>query len=203
MNFTTVEKNILYEMISFYGRYGFKNIISGVDNWVLSVDDFGQLVTFRKHFGYSIPSNGAIQKMKKFIDGQKVLEIGAGMGLFAYLLSIEKVDVVATDDYSWGTSSSGYNFMKIEKLSYAQAIARYIDRKILLIIWPPFNDPMAERALDLWKGDKIIYIGEPKTYACATDRFFEILEADYELIETIDIPHIEGLFDKIYFYQRN
>lgn len=79
-----------------------------------------------------------IKEMVKFIGKNKVLEIGAGRGLFAYLLSLENVDIVATDFASW--RRSGFNFMKIEERDYLDSINKYSDRSVLIIIWPPYYD---------------------------------------------------------------
>ena len=60
---------------------------------------------------------------------------------------------------------------------------------------------MAYRALLVYKGDILIYIGEFGG-CCADEEFFELLEKDWENIEKFDIPQWHGMHDRLAIYRR-
>ena len=221
-DYVTIPKDKLYEMIKNYGPVASKGDKYDKTAIEMKIDIKMYLEIFRKHFSYTIPDENLIKEMAKFIRKDKVLELGSGKGLHSYLLSLENIDIVATDSYTWNTPKFGYNFMKIEKFDYLDAINKYNDRSVLVMIWPPLYQKIEEYekyneehekkviesnyspdALRKFKGNKLIYIGEERTGCTACDEFFDILEEDWELVKKIQVNNIYGFDDSVYFYKKS
>ena len=52
---------------------------------------------FWKWYGFLIPDKQALAVIKEYTNGKKILEIGAGTGLWSNLLQNNKVEVITTD----------------------------------------------------------------------------------------------------------
>lgn len=173
-----------------------------------NVDYFLQRGFFAQRFSWAIPSMLAIQEIAEFADGETILEIGAGMGLWARLLRDSGVKVVATDPYP-GTSYSDPQreyvgvYTTVEKLTDEQALVAYPDADVLMLCWPPYQDPMADYALRAFTGSRVVYIGEYLGGCNATDRFFYQLEEWSALqIRQILLPQWAGIHDSLYLCRR-
>lgn len=169
----------------------------------LHYDDGQEIITYilnnistnqdiiRCWFGHAIPTNKAIDKIKHFIEHDHCLEIGAGRGLWAFLIGN---NIVTTDKFI-----PDYSYCPIIKMDADSAINHYSYCNVLLIIWPPC-DNTASNSIKIFKGNKVIYIGEDKNGCTGDILFFDILEDCYNLVDTLDIPNIYNHNDKIYFY---
>jgi len=157
-------------------------------------------ITFCLHYAWAIPSEKAINQIVKFIGTDKVIEIGAGLGLWAYLLSIENIDIIATDDESWKLPF--YKFYNVITMDYATALKQYADRNVLLTIWPVLDGKISDDMLNKFAGNKLIYIGEPEGDATGSAEFFRLLKEHWKLIQINDIPIHSGMFDKMYLYEK-
>ena len=160
-----------------------------------------------KEFGWSTPTPQAVSTIKEFVGDRRLLEVGAGHGLWAYLLSEAGVDVVATDDFSWQQPGSGAGFsvpvgrfFAVESLSAANAVRKYNDRKVLLLSWPPPDRPMAYDALAAFAGDRLVYIGDRK--ATADDLFRNEIHTGWNATNALPLPCWPGLHDAVYLYVR-
>ncbi len=160
---------------------------------------------FIQKFGYSVPSKSSLDEIVKFCDGSKILEIGSGLGIWSRLMVLNGSDAIATDI---GTSGLYYkNFKnawtKIEFFSCEEAIQKYNSVcDVLFMSWPPRENIMAVKSIELFSGNKIIYIGECFGGSCADDNFFNILRNKWTKIKVIKIPRWKGLYDRMYFYVR-
>jgi hypothetical protein len=68
----------------------------------------------------------------------------------------------------------------------------------LLLIWPPYNRPMARHTLEHHRragGTRVAFVGEHDGGCCADDRFFALLDQHYDQVESIDIPQFYGSHD--------
>jgi len=155
---------------------------------------------FTKSYSWSYPTKSMITAMTKFIDGDKVISIGAGSGYIEHLLSDHGVTMVI------GTDNMKRKYKKyhhpIEKLNAIDAIKKYNDHNTLLLSWPEYDDSMASNALKLFTGDKLIYIGEEYGGCTGDDEFHEMLEESWKLIKNIEIPNYYGIHDSVYLYVR-
>jgi len=159
---------------------------------------------FVKLFAWAIPDKNALYKIKNFVGDNKVLEIGAGNGFWASLLStIGVLNLIAVDIFSPGYLFSPENtFYPIINMSSDEALIKHSDADTLISIWPPYDEPMATNALRAFTGSKFVYIGEGWGGCNADDDFFRELELNWILVETIKIKTWEYIYDSLKLYTR-
>lgn len=132
----------------------------------------------------SIPTIEAINEIFNFVNYNIVLEIGAGTGIWARLLQLRGVNIIATDKYI------DYTFYPIELLNGIDAIQKY-HTNVLFLCWPPISS-MAYNVLQKFKGDKLIYIG--KNDCTASENFFKLLSKEWIKIINLSISDDNGLY---------
>lgn len=159
---------------------------------------------YTKLCGRCVPTKKTIDVLSEIIDAQTVLSIGSGLGLIEYLLKDRGHDVVATDLYDPKfCDTAGNAYTEVEELEAVAAVKKY-PTDVLLIVWPPYNDPMAYNALKEFNGSIVIYIGESCGGCTADDDFHELLEHDFQE-ETIEVPLKQwwGIHDCVFVYKRS
>jgi|APSaa5957512622_1039677.scaffolds.fasta_scaffold49918_3 hypothetical protein len=167
---------------------------------------------FISQYGFSTPTEEAVDRLVKFIDGDGVLEIGAGYGLWAKLLQDKGVNVTAVDshDKAWtdrtGDEIGAYDprnqtYTDIKIMDHMNALSAYGHFNVLMMVWPDYQSLMATEATQKFKGSKMIYIGEGYSGCTGSDCFHEELNK-WEEVERIDIPQWEGIHDSLYLYTR-
>lgn len=171
------------------------------DLMVASID-FEQRKQFVAQYSWAVPSRNAIQKIVEFVKSDKILEIGSGFGLWAYLLSLNNVNIVATDNFSSHTDKNKERYFVVDEISNMEAVEKYTDCNALMFVWPPYEEPMAHDALTKFTGTKLIFIGEPEGYSCADDQFFEEIKKNWKLEEHVNIPKWWGMHDALYLYSK-
>ena len=62
--------------------------------------EYGRRDAFIGKFGFAVPTPFAIQAIKEFVGSRKILEVGAGTGIWARLLSDTGVAIIAVDNRS-------------------------------------------------------------------------------------------------------
>jgi hypothetical protein len=168
---------------------------------------------FMQRYGWAVPTPEAIDAITAFVHEDRLLEVGAGTGLWAYLLSGRGLSILATDDFSWAGPERGRHaslpsgfavdpgrFFPVERVDSEAAVKRYADRRGLLLIWPPPDRDMAFLALAAFTGDKAVYVGDPN--ASADRRFHEELKLRWLLRNRVAIPNWPGIHDAVYLYGR-
>jgi hypothetical protein len=75
--------------------------------------------------------------------------------------------------------------------------------RVLLLCWPPYDDPMAHDALHAYRSDLLIYVGEGYGGCTADDGFFDLLERDWSEVARMDIPHWAGIHDYLTIFRRD
>lgn len=134
-------------------------------------------------YAWSIISPGDVTWMTEQLNGRAVVEIGAGTGYWAWQLEQVGVDVAAYDpnpvreDNSYCKAGPYTTVLRDD----ATAVKHHQDRA-LLMVWPPYGGEHARHALSLYKGDLLIYAGEPWGGCTADDGFYELLEAEWGVI---------------------
>lgn len=164
--------------------------------------ELGRRDIFTQKFSWAVPSEEVINEIKHFVGQLKVLEVGAGLGLWCYLLKLKGCDIIATDNFSSHFKNYDHKFCDIENLDAVSALKKYSDKDVLMLVWPPYLDSMAYDALKLFKGNKLVYVGEPEGDACATDDFFELLNKEWKLVKEIKIPRWFGMHDLLFLYEK-
>jgi len=182
--------------------------------------DFLRRDKFVSEYSWAVPSEKSINYMKQFIGGELALELGSGNGLWAKLLKDSGLNIIPTDPAIWSLDST-YNpnkedkYIEVEKINHIQAIEKYHDANILIFIWPSYDENYAAEAVELFSGNKIIYIGEGKNGCTANDRFHELLDDEWRLVysdgcevnknesnKSYEIDRWTAIYDKIFFYIR-
>ena len=153
---------------------------------------------FCDHISWAIPSRDAISSIADFVGQDKVLEIGAGLGLWARLLENKGIDIKATTTYNSNHTYSltPKTWTEVEVLEATKAIEKYQERTCLFICWGSFT---SNNPLEYFKGNKLIVVGEESggcTYAIDNG------ELGFKLVDKVEIPVWVGLHDNISFYIR-
>lgn len=159
---------------------------------------------FTNYICWAIPSKDVIDNITLFINNDSALEIGAGRGLWSKLLKMNDITVKATDYFRGYSSHEDINFLMVEKLECDKALKKYGHLNVLILIWPPYNDLMAYRALKKFKGNKLVYVGEGEDGCTAEKKFFELLEDEWTLEDTIEIRTWRDMWfgDRVFLYVR-
>lgn len=152
--------------------------------------EFGQSTEgMRAITGFANLNLETIDGLSKHLQGKKCLEICSGSGLLANELQMKGIDVIPTDIAN--EKDNGYYLLrtepytKIEQIDGLSAIEKF-DADVLIMSWPPFDDPIAANALEKFidknPNGEIIYIGESEGGCTADNRFFELIY-EHELTE--------------------
>ena len=180
------------KILSILGEYGPSEI------------DYLTREIFTENFAWAVPSMSILKEIVEFSDGKKVLEVGCGSGLWAGLLRLMGVNIVATDGFISHGFSEETAFVDIEKLSATEAALVHHDAEVLLIIWPNYDDTFATNVVKTFQGDSLIYIGETEGGCTADASFFRELKNNwtYNSWRYICIPQFYGLHDLAFTVKR-
>jgi hypothetical protein len=151
--------------------------------------------TFIAFYSWAVPNRETVAEIRKFVGDRKVLEVCSGAGLWAKLLSSEGIDVIATEPIP-----AKKPYVSIEEAEAGAAVRAHRDCDALLLVWPPFRDDCAFRALRSFGGTRVILVGDPQF--CADRQFHAALGREWALFESHPIPSWPGLEDAAYFYVR-
>ncbi len=120
----------------------------------------------------------------------------AGSGLWSRLLSAGGVAITATDAHPGREG----DYFPTETLDAQHAVQQHSEYSGLLLCWPPFRDPCAHRALAAFRGDCVVFVGDPRFTA---DReFHDLLAQDWTLHQRIPLPTWPGVTDAAYLFER-
>lgn len=161
-----------------------------------------------RKYAWAIPSDEALDFIVEAVAGRRMVEVGAGTGYWAKLLSDRGVDVIATDDHSWaehGESAMNIGeFFPVQRVS-AKAAGLWADR-VLFLCWPPYAMSMGADALKSYSeagGDTLVYIGE-SSYGCTgDDEFHDVIAREWNMVAESDVlPRWGGIYDRIEVFKR-
>ncbi len=165
---------------------------------------------------YFRPTKSVIQEIAKFISTDKCLEVGSGNGLWAYLLSLENINIIATDNKSESQISASSlrfkkesnkdmclnfgideqifdykkkEFLPIKKSDAFDAVEEYQDCNVLFLCWSRV-DP-----IDKFRGNKIIFIGENDGGCTSCPP-----KNEWNLVKKLEIPQWPGINDFVGLY---
>lgn len=155
--------------------------MNDIENYMCTLD----IYSYRSWMCHSIISDHRMQAIRDAIKGKKCVEVGAGRGLYAYLL---EDGIIPTDDYP-----PEFTFTPVEKITSVEAVLKYAP-DILMLVWP-LCDTMASDALKVFAGTTVIYIGEPRGGFTADDAFFDMLDESKLVFTDLD------LYDTMFIYK--
>lgn len=199
-----LEKEALYDTLKEFGP-GVSNVMSlstllGGRAMADRMIDMRRRDEFTKGVSWAVPSQPVITQLCKWIGENNVLEVGCGKGLWTYLLRLEGVNVTVTDTKSQEAETGFVD--DIEECEAKDATERHPECNVLFLCWPPYDRAMAAEALESFKGDRVIYIGEGNGGCTADDSFHAMLEEQFEDDDVIEIPQWWGIHDCCMLYKR-
>ena len=155
---------------------------------------------FLEECSFAVPTREAITVIKEFVDGRRLLEVGAGSGLWARLLTDAGLEVVAVDRKSRNDVKHS-KFFPVQRGTAARGVREHRDCKALLLCWPDYDTHMAADALKEFQGDRLVYIGEGDGGCTGNEAFHKSLRS-WKLVATIYIPQWPGIHDDVSLYTR-
>lgn len=162
---------------------------------------------FVDNYAWAIPTEKCIESIAEFIGGDTCLEVGCGLGIWAYFLKNQYgVNIIATDDKSTHYDSDVRKnnvYFDYHDMKSLDAVKKFREANALLLVWPPYDNSMGYDAIKEFRGNKFIYVGEERGGCTGTDDFFDLLENEWIRIEpkhnNMSWPAIT---DSLVFYER-
>ena len=156
-----------------------------------------------KKYGFAIPTNEVVRKIASY---GKIIEMGAGTGYWAKLISEAGGDIIAIDKDPVGISANFYefdtNWFDVEQ-GDVDTLSKHEDR-VLFLCWPPYNNDFGARCLQEYKGDVLLYVGEGHYGCCGDQEFWKLLDEQWEEEDNsyMSIPQWDGIHDYFTIYRR-
>jgi hypothetical protein len=147
-------------------------------------------------YSWAVPTPLAVDLIVASVRRRSILEVCAGSGLWARLVSSRGVKLVATD----GVEPRTPPFYPIEVIDAEAAVLRHRGCQSLLLCWPPYRDDCAFRALRAFEGDRVLYIGDSRF--TAESGFHDRLNSSWKLIQEVALPSWPGTSDALRVYGR-
>lgn len=148
-----------------------------------------------KEYAWAIPNEEAIELI---VGKSPIVEIGAGNGYWANLVDGNGGDIIAFDSYDREYKRSWFEVKK----ESAEVAGQFPDRS-LFICWPEYKDSMGEVAVENYEGDTVILVGEPISGCTGTADMYRMIEDNFELRRTVNIPNWFGIKDRMYLYENS
>lgn len=127
-----------------------------------------------------------------------LLEIGAGRGQWQRALAEKGADVLALDNMSSPATRQG---MRGQVLCGTEVDAsKHRDRALLLVY--PNPGPMAFKCLENYRGDTLVFIGEPRGGVNGDGQFFDALGRDWVLEETLPVDALADCHERLWILHR-
>ena len=153
----------------------------------------------RRYKSWALPPTiEQLHELRDIIGDQRMLEIGAGSGLWAALLRCVGCNIIVTDSKSEPTCE----YIDVEKLTSREALEKYgADVGCLFVSWG--RGYPTEEEFKFFKGNLVISIGESGD-GCTSSGYIDELDEDqsWQLLKIIDIPQWRGIWDTLIIYQR-
>jgi hypothetical protein len=152
-----------------------------------------------KKWAWAVPNEEAIEVLA----AEPVVEIGAGTGYWAKMVTEAGGDVVAYDEKPFLNHYCAGEWFPVQK-GGTRNVQQHADRTLFLC-WPPYRDGMATLALrTFWKagGYRMVFVGEGE-WGCTADRaFFIEREKRWDCQRVVRIPRWDGIHDYMEVYTR-
>lgn len=144
---------------------------------------------------WAIPSPAVLEFFVKTLDGRPVVELGAGNGYWAWMLSQYGIDVNAYDiapledeeswfktslmtEHGWDAGVKAEKFHLVKRGSVEVLAEPENADRVLFLCWPNYNTDFAYEAVKAFRGDTVIYIGEGAGGCNADDQFFALMTGE-------------------------
>jgi len=156
---------------------------------------------FVKRYAWAIPNEEALATIARYAP---IVEIGAGTGYWAALLRSRGVEVRAYDRAPYNNRWAKNRWTGVLPCRSARKIARKWGKRghTLFLCWPPYQGRLSSDALEAYTGQYLIYVGEGDGGCTGDERFHELLDQHWTLIESVEIPQWWSIHDRLFVYTR-
>lgn len=138
-----------------------------------------------REYAWAIPNEAAIRTLVAL---DPLLEVGAGLGYWAWCVEQAGGDVVTTDPCPPPPDADRECYTDVRPLDATTAIDRFGDGRTLFVCWPGQERTWPADALAAYDGDTVIYVGCGRGSCNAAHDFHRRLFADFELEAMVAIP---------------
>lgn len=145
-----------------------------------------------KLYGFNLLSDKFLKSCKEILKDEKILEVGAGSGFFTMKLKELSLDIVGLEKHQT-KNHYGFNhqYTKLINSDAIEFIKQHeLDYSTIIMSWPNQDSSFANDVFNsMYKGQKLLYIGEGLGGCTACDEFFENLDrkASIEVKETQEL----------------
>jgi len=148
-----------------------------------------------REYAWAVPTDKALNAIITI--SKEIVEIGAGRGYWACLLSELGATVYAYDNASW-LMQPWFDV----RHGGPEKVELHPDAAVF-ICWPPYDDPMAfDVASRVRAGRPLIYVGEGQGGCNGDDAFWDLLSDEFDRVKGIDLPQWYGIYDALTIYVR-
>jgi hypothetical protein len=174
---------------------------------------------FCQRYCWAVPDPETLQFVSSWLM-PRAIEIGAGTGYWAWLLTQLGVDMAAYDiDPPHLSPTNAYHSPRDTRTgmflhqvieayfpvepggSEVLVLPRYQEHNLFLC-WPPNCDDMAIECLDMYAGNRLVYIGSPRGGYCATHSFFDVLSQGWREVARHTPARWQDIYDEVVVYER-
>jgi hypothetical protein len=180
----------------------------------LKISSFGDREELVPKYGFSVMDNEALTALKGELQQAPVLDLGTGNGYTPYLMrQLEKQlkdvgtsRVVAVEPHLPGEGSNQYFWQEgtvprwTDIIKGDENLLPKYPQHTLMMSWAPDDFPMASNALNMYRGNRLIYIGDERYTGDAA--FYGMLRDSWKLERTVSLPRWPGFFDDMKIYSR-
>jgi len=151
-----------------------------------------------RKYSWAVPNEEAITQIRRL--ELPIIEWGAGSGYWASLLHQEGCNIQCYDKEPWATT-----YHPVTKQDDPSKMN--FEGKMLLLVWPPYADPMADEVLKQYllanAHPVVAYVGESCGGCTGDDAYHKRLHRAFgEPDNVVAIPNYAGIHDNLYIYKR-
>lgn len=202
-------------------KYGPKIHPYGEGYTLEGAKEYSRRSSFVSRYSWAVPSPGALEKLKDWLGGSKVIEVAAGRGLWARLLRDMGVTVEASDMHAPERNEflqnrrgdkdnpewSPHTWTEVSNRPGDEHAKEGSGSDALMMVWPYMDEEGADKdwqrdALENFGGDKFILVGEGEGGATGSTGLWKTLNNGWRHDGIIDIPRWEGMHDRIFLFRR-
>lgn len=153
-------------------------------------------------YSWAVPTRMAIQRICDAVGTRTLLDPMCGTGYWASLLRAAGVVTIASDVAPGLNHWAAASHVDDAIAGDAVAMVESVNPGALLLVWPPYDEDVAQRALDTFRGDVFVYVGEGEGGCTATDAFHQALADEWDSLGTWNLPQWPGIHDYLAAFAR-
>lgn len=153
-----------------------------------------------REYSFAIPTPEAVRTL---VGLSPLVEMGAGTGYWAMLISQAGGDILAFDRYPKAGNKYAFTHSYGLVREGDEQILRHLNPQVnLFLCWPNYNTDFAYNCLIEFRGAVLAYIGEEEGGCTGNAKFFGRLRKEWALRKCLDIPQWSGKHDRLFVYER-